>query len=286
MTLLDGKLMASQIRDEVKTAVSSWTNAAHPPPFLSVILVGDNPASATYVRAKTNACKKAGIGSETIQLSTNVTEDELLNVIKACNQNPNINGILVQLPLPNHISELKVLEAIDPKKDVDGFHPINKGHLSTNSPYFVPATPAGIIEMLKRAKISLNGKHAVVVGRSAIVGRPTATLLLNENATVTICHSRTQNLSIYTQQADILIAAVGIPNFITADMLKPNAVVIDVGINRIFDAEGNPKLVGDVDFESAKKVASAITPVPGGVGPMTIALLLKNTLHAATLQVA
>lgn len=284
MKILDGKALASQIRKEIKSAVEDWVHQGNPAPFLSVILVGDNPASASYVRAKTNACKQAGIGSETLTFDTSLSEAELLEQIRLLNENPTINGILVQLPLPAHISEQKVLEAIAPKKDVDGFHPMNKGHLATNTSYFTPATPAGILEMLKRENITLSGKHAVVVGRSAIVGRPTATLLLNESATVTVCHSRTQNLALHTQQADLLIAAVGIPHFITGEMLKDGAVVVDVGINRITDAEGNSKLVGDVDFDSAKQVASAITPVPGGVGPMTIAMLLQNTLHAAKIQ--
>lgn len=283
--LIDGKAIAAQIRAEVKAEVEAWVAAGHRPPYLAVILVGDNPASAAYVRGKTQAAAEVGIASETRHFETSITEAELLAEIEQLNADEGVDGILVQLPLPPHINPSRILHAIRPEKDVDGFHPVNAGRLLLGEPGFVPATPAGVLELLRRSGIETAGKHAVIVGRSNIVGRPLAALLLHRgiDATVTVCHSRTPNLAAFTCQADILIAAIGQPHYITAEMVREGAVVIDVGINRI-DDPSHPRgyrLVGDVDFEAVAAKAGWITPVPGGVGPMTIALLLRNTLYAA-----
>lgn len=249
-------------------------------PGLAVIIVGDDPASRVYVNNKKKACEQIGVYSEEYALSKETTEEELLKLIEKLNNDKKISGILVQLPVPKHINEETIINAIKPEKDVDAFHPVNVGKIMVGNFDFVPCTPAGVMELIKESGISVEGKECVIVGRSNIVGKPQAMLLLHQNGTVTICHSRTKNLKEKTLQADILVAAVGIPEFIKGDMIKPGAVVIDVGINRIADK----KLVGDVEFESAEKVASAITPVPGGVGPMTIAMLMKNTVKAALIQ--
>lgn len=242
--------------------------------------MGDDPASRVYVNNKKKACEELGIYSEEYALPGETTEEELLKLIGELNSRKEISGVLVQLPLPGHINEKNVINSIDPKKDVDAFHPVNVGKIMVGDFDFVPCTPAGVMELIKESGIDVKGKDCVVVGRSNIVGKPQAMLLLHENGTVTICHSKTADLKEKTKNADILVAAVGIPNFITGDMIKPGAVVIDVGINRIA-----PKtLVGDVDFESAEKVAGAITPVPGGVGPMTIAMLMRNTIKAAEIN--
>ncbi len=249
-------------------------------PGLAVIIVGDDPASRVYVNNKKKACEELGIYSEEYAMPGETTEEELLKLIDELNTRKEISGILVQLPLPGHIDEKNVINAIDPNKDVDAFHPVNVGKIMVGDFDFVPCTPAGVMELIKESGIDVAGKDCVVVGRSNIVGKPQAMLLLHKNGTVTICHSKTKDLKEKTKNADILVAAVGIPNFITGDMIKPGAVVIDVGINRIA-----PKtLVGDVDFESAEKVAGAITPVPGGVGPMTIAMLMRNTIKAAEIN--
>ncbi|MDQ7041544.1 MAG: bifunctional methylenetetrahydrofolate dehydrogenase/methenyltetrahydrofolate cyclohydrolase FolD [Rhodothermus sp.] len=283
--IIDGKAIAAQVRAEVKAEVDAWLQAGHRRPYLAVILVGDDPASASYVRGKTKAAAEVGIASDTLRFDASISEGALLAEIARLNDDDGVDGILVQLPLPAHIDPSRVLNAIRPDKDVDGFHPINAGRLLLGEPGFVPATPAGILELLRRSGIETTGKHAVVVGRSNIVGRPLAALLLHRgiDATVTVCHSRTRDLTALTRMADILVAAIGRPHYITADMVREGAVVIDVGINRIDDPT-HPRgyrLVGDVDFEAVAAKASWITPVPGGVGPMTIALLLRNTLHAA-----
>jgi len=283
--IIDGKAIAAQVRAEVKAEVEAWVQAGHRPPYLAVILVGDNPASASYVRGKTKAAAEVGIASDTLHFDTSISEAELLAEIARLNDDEGVDGILVQLPLPDHIDPSRVLNAIRPDKDVDGFHPINAGRLLLGEPGFVPATPAGILELLRRSGLETTGKHAVVVGRSNIVGRPLAALLLHRgiDATVTVCHSRTRDLAALTRTADILVAAIGRPRYITADMVREGAVVIDVGINRV-DDPSHPRgyrLVGDVDFEAVAEKAGWITPVPGGVGPMTIALLLRNTLYAA-----
>jgi len=273
--IIDGKKIAAEVREEVRLRVLQLKEATGRVPGLAAVLVGDNPASAYYVRSKTKACQEAGIFSRQLTPPGDIPQADLLAIIRELNDDPVIHGILIQLPLPAHLDERTVLEAVDPGKDVDGFTFANIGRLVENQPRFVPCTPAGIMELLDREGVEVKGKHAVVVGRSEIVGKPVAFLLLHRHATVSICHSRTADLGAETRRADILVAAVGRPRLITGAMVKPGAVVIDVGINRI---EG--KLVGDVDFDSAVPVASAITPVPGGVGPMTVAMLLKNTLQA------
>lgn len=242
--------------------------------------MGDDPASRVYVNNKKKACEECGIYSEEYALPKETSQEKLLELIEKLNNKNDISGILVQLPVPEHIDEKTVINAIDPKKDVDAFHPINVGKIMVGDFDFVPCTPAGVMELIKESGIDVSGKECVIVGRSNIVGKPQAMLLLHQNGTVTICHSRTRDLKEHTKRADILVAAVGIPNFITGDMIKEGAVVIDVGINRL----ENKKLCGDVEFESAEKVASAITPVPGGVGPMTIAMLMKNTIKAAVIN--
>lgn len=274
--IIDGKELARKIRLGMKEEVSDLSTSGLIP-HLTVILVGDNPASKSYVNGKKKASAEVGISSDIIELSVATTEEELLNTIKQLNQDPSVHGILVQLPLPKHIHEQAVIEAIDPAKDVDGFHPINIGRMMTNQDTLLPCTPHGIVTMLKESNIQLEGQHVVIIGRSNIVGKPVGQLLLNENATVTYCHSRTKDLISFTSKADILIVAVGIPKAIGMEHLKQDAVVIDVGINRLEDRS----LVGDVDFEQVKETASFITPVPGGVGPMTIAMLLQNTMKAA-----
>lgn len=283
--IIDGKSIAAQVRADVKNDVEEWTSLGNRPPFLSVVLVGENPASASYVRGKTTAAADAGIGSETLRYDATISEEELLAVLAELNDNDEVDGILVQLPLPGHIDEAAVIRAVDPNKDVDGFHPMNAGRLLLGLPGFVSATPAGIVELMQRSGIAISGKNVVVVGRSNIVGKPLANLLLRKglDATVTVCHSRTQNLAGITRQADVVVAAIGRPNFISVDMVKEGAVVIDVGVNRVEDStrERGYRLVGDVEFDHVSEIAGWITPVPGGVGPMTIAMLLKNTLQAA-----
>ena len=268
--LLDGKKVSTDIKERLKIEFSKLS----PKPKLVVILVGDDPASKLYVRSKQRACEEVGVVSEVILLDSSITEQQLILEIEKLNNDPTIHGILVQLPLPKHINETVVINSISDKKDVDGFHIMNKGRLFNGMPGLYPATPLGVITLLKEYNIDIRKKHAVVIGRSNFVGRPMAGLLLNNDATVTICHRHTENLKQYTLQADIIVCAVGKPNLITADMVKEGAVVVDVGINRI-----GKKVVGDVDFENVKEKASYITPVPGGVGPMTIAMLLYNLLN-------
>lgn len=277
--ILSGKTVSARIKEEAaREARALAEKGIHA--GLAVIIVGDDPASRVYVNNKKKACEEVGIYSEEYALPEETSQEELLELIARLNDDDKISGILVQLPLPGHISEQCVINAISPTKDVDAFHPVNVGKIMTGDFDFVPCTPAGVMELIKESGIDVAGKECVVVGRSNIVGKPQAMLLLHQNGTVTICHSRTKNLAEKTRNADILVAAVGKPGFITGDMIKPGAVVIDVGINRI----APKKLVGDVDFESAEKVAGAITPVPGGVGPMTIAMLMKNTLKAAQIN--
>ena len=274
---IDGKKISQDIKDEVKVEVARL-NARGIYPCLAVVLVGDDPASHVYVRNKIKACEYTGIKSVSINLPADTEENELLERVQELNADPSVHGILVQLPLPPQIDEDKVINAIDPDKDVDGFSPISVGRLSIGLPGFRSCTPSGIIELIKRSGVSIDGKNCVIVGRSNIVGKPMAMLLLRENGTVTVCHSHTKNLREITRQADILVAAIGKPEFFTADDIKDGAVVIDVGMDR----DENGKLCGDVDYESASQKASYITPVPGGVGPMTIAMLMKNCVEAAT----
>jgi methylenetetrahydrofolate dehydrogenase (NADP+)/methenyltetrahydrofolate cyclohydrolase len=275
--VINGKEIVTSIREDIKSKTTLLINRGIRP-GLAVIIVGDDPASLVYVNNKAKACEQAGMYSEVHRLATSTTQAQLIALIGSCNEDERIHGILVQSPLPKHISEEVVVESIDPTKDVDCFHPMNVGNLMIGKHSFLPCTPAGVIEILKHLHIPIAGKHAVVVGRSNIVGKPMAMLLLREHATVTICHSRTQHLAEITRQADILVAAVGIAEFIRAEHVKPGAVVIDVGINR------NPqdqKLLGDVHFAEVQPIAGFITPVPGTVGPMTITMLLKNTLESA-----
>lgn len=275
--LIDGKKVSEHIRAQIAEGVEALKAETGITPGLAAVLVGDDPASEIYVRNKRKACATAGMYSEEHKLPAETTEQELLNLVDRLNNDPNIHGILVQLPLPDHINETKVLRAVSPLKDVDGFHPYNVGLLVEGNPRFISCTPHGIIKMLEFYDIDITGKEAVIVGRSNIVGKPVSMLLLHRHATVTICHSRTKPLDEVTRRADILVAAIGRANFITGDMVKDGAVVIDVGINR--NEEG--KLTGDVDFEAVSQKASYITPVPGGVGPMTISMLLWNTLESA-----
>lgn len=283
-TIIDGFEIARATRERIATEVKEL-NKKGIQPCLAVILVGENPASVSYVTGKQKALAEVGMVDRSLHLSESTTEEELLGIIDGLNKDSDVHGILVQLPLPRHINEERVIMAISPEKDVDGFHPVSVGNLVIGKPSFLPCTPHGIIELLKVSGIETNGAHAVVVGRSNIVGKPVALLLARRdcNATVTICHTGTKNLAEITRQADILIAAVGKPACISADMIKPGAAVIDVGVNRIPDntKKSGFRLVGDVDFEAAKEVASFITPVPRGVGPMTIAMLMQNTLEAA-----
>ena len=288
--LIDGKAIASQVRAEVRASVDAWTAEGHRAPYLAVVLVGDDPASASYVRGKTRAAEEAGIASDTLTFDASISQAELLDVIRRLNADDGVDGILVQLPLPGHLDPQAVILALDPDKDVDGLHPTNAGRLVTGRPGFRPCTPAGIVELLRRTGVETSGRRAVVVGRSTLVGLPLANLLLQKgtDATVTICHSRTKDLAAVCREADILVAAIGRAHVITADMVREGAVVIDVGINRLDDAtrERGYRLVGDVDFEAVRAKASHITPVPGGVGPMTIAMLLANTLEAAQRRAA
>jgi len=297
--VLDGKKVAATIREEIAAKVSDLVSAGGRPPGLAAVLVGENPASQVYVRSKARASEKAGIVSRVINLPATTSQNELMKTVDELNRDDSIDGILVQLPLPDGLIESEVLAAIDPAKDVDGFHPSSVGKLWLDQPSFCPATPAGILELLKRSEIPLKGKSAVIVGRSAIVGKPMAALLLREHCTVTVCHSRTQDLPGVCREADILVAAIGRPAMLDASYVGEGAVVIDVGINRVTEAAeverlfpGDEKrkerfeskgsvLVGDVDYVQAFPIASAITPVPGGVGPLTIAMLLSNTLTAA-----
>lgn len=273
--IIDGKKISEELRTETANAVMSRPDNLRAP-GLAVIMVGDNPASKIYVNNKKKACEVCNFNSYEYKLEENTTQEELLELIDELNRDIRVDGILCQLPLPKHINEDAVTDAIAPDKDVDGFSPVNIGNLVSGKPCFAPCTPAGVVEMLEYEGIEISGKHCVIVGRSNIVGKPAALLLLSENATVTVCHSKTENIAEEVKRADIVIAAVGKPHFITADMVKDGAVVIDVGINRLPDG----KITGDVDFEAVKEKASAITPVPGGVGPMTITMLMKNTLKA------
>jgi len=274
-TMIDGRAVAKAFKEEIALRTQEMI-AKGVTPHLAVVLVGENPASQVYVRNKENGCIKAGIRSTVIRMDENATQQELEETVIRLNQDSSVHGILVQLPLPKHLDEASVLRLIDPDKDVDGFHAMNSGRLMNGQKGFVPCTPLGVMKLLESYDIDPCGRHAVVIGRSNIVGKPMAMLLLGANATVTVCHSRTQNLAEITRQADILVAAVGRANFVTADMVKPGAAVIDVGINRV-----DGKIVGDVDYDAVSEVAGYITPVPGGVGQMTIAMLLANTLDAA-----
>jgi methylenetetrahydrofolate dehydrogenase (NADP+)/methenyltetrahydrofolate cyclohydrolase len=286
MILLDGKKTSSDIKDEITLEVAELKKNGQKTPHLAAVIVGDDGASRTYVGAKVKACNRVGFESTLIELPEETTEEELLSHIKDLNENDEIDGFIVQLPLPKNIDEQKILMAIDPDKDVDGFHPTNVGKMALNLPTFISATPYGILELLERYHVETSGKHVVVIGRSHIVGSPMSILLSQKrkigNATVTITHSRTKNLKEITLQADIVIAALGIPEFLTADMVKDQVTVIDVGITRVKDAtkKNGFRLLGDVAFEEVSKKSAFITPVPGGVGPMTIAMLLKNTLLA------
>ncbi len=289
MILIDGKKIAAEIRSELKEKIKQLSTSGKNIPGLVAIIVGDDPASHIYVSSKGKACEEIGMRSKTEKLSAEISEDELLTIIKSYNENKDYQGILVQLPLPNHINEDKVIETISPKKDVDGFHPISVGNLVIGKDTFASCTPAGIQELLMRYKIETKGKHVVVVGRSNIVGKPIANIMLQKsegaNSIVTVVHSAAKDISYFTKQADILIAAIGKAEMIKADMVKEGVVVVDVGINRIEDAtkQKGYRIVGDVEFETVSKKASFITPVPGGVGPMTIAMLLSNTYKAYNL---
>lgn len=277
--IIDGKAISAEIKEELKEKVAEYKKQGVEI-TLAVVKVGNDPASAVYVRNKEKACEYVGIISRTLALPEETTEEELLKVVNDLNEDKAVNGILVQLPLPKHIDESKVLLAIDSNKDVDGFHPVNVGKMVIGEETFLPCTPAGIIEMLKRTDVEISGKECVVIGRSNIVGKPMSMLMLKENATVTIAHSRTKDLKEVTKRADILIAAIGKAKFVTADYVKEGAVIIDVGMDR----DENGKLCGDVDFDSVSQVASAITPVPGGVGPMTVTMLLVNCLRSVELN--
>jgi methylenetetrahydrofolate dehydrogenase (NADP+)/methenyltetrahydrofolate cyclohydrolase len=280
--IIDGKLIAEQTRSEIAQAAQTFRERTGVTPHLAAVLVGNDPASEVYVRNKERACQKAGLASTLHRLSGTTTQSELLDLVQRLNADPNVHGILVQLPLPKHIDATSILDAIHPTKDVDAFHPENVGLMLQGRPRFLPCTPAGVMRLLEASAIPTAGQHAVVIGRSDIVGKPMAALLLQKgaDATVTVCHSRTKNIAEVCLSADIIVAALGIPEFLRGSMIKPGAVVIDVGINRVGE-----RLVGDVHYEEASTVASAITPVPGGVGPMTIAMLLGNTLKAASILV-
>ncbi len=286
-TVIDGKQIAADLRQQVATEVTRLVEAGKPRPGLATVLVGDNPASQVYVRMKHKACAQVGIESLGFTLAADASQEEVETLVRNLNADPRVYGILVQLPLPSGLDEERVLNAISLEKDVDGFHPLNIGRLAQKGrdPLFMPCTPAGIMYLLERAGVQFEGAGAVVLGRSNIVGMPAALLLIRRNATVTVCHSRTRNLPEVTRRADILIAAAGRPEMVRGDWVKPGAVVIDVGVNRVEDpsAKKGYRLVGDVAFDEVKEVAGAITPVPGGVGPMTIAMLLKNTVRAARL---
>ncbi len=283
--IIDGKSIAEKVQAEVAAEVAELRQQSGVIPHLVAILVGDDPASASYVRGKKRACEQAGLKSTVHTLTATTAEQELLSLVEQCNTDPSIHGILVQLPLPKQIQSQHVLDAVSPLKDVDAFHPENVGRIVQGRPRFLPCTPHGILRLLSESNTNVTGAEVVVLGRSEIVGKPMALMLMQKgagaDATVTVCHSRTRNLPEVTRRADILIAAIGSPKFVTADMVKRGAVVIDVGINRV-----DEKLVGDVDFEAVRQVASAITPVPGGVGKMTVAMLLANTLKAARLSIS
>lgn len=286
MELIDGKKISAQIKQELADEVARLKAEGHKIPHLVAVLVGNDPASETYVASKVKACQEVGFKSTELRYSADMTEEQLLEVVDKLNKDADVDGYIVQLPLPGHISEQKVLQAIAPEKDVDGFHPCNVGKMVSGLPTYLPATPAGIVELLKRYQIPTQGKHCVVIGRSNIVGTPMAVLMSRKDAhadcTVTLCHSRTRNIKDYTLQADILVVALGKPHFVTADMVKEGAVVVDVGIHRVPAAgtKSGFRLTGDVDFENVAPKCSYITPVPGGVGPMTIVSLLQNTLQA------
>jgi methylenetetrahydrofolate dehydrogenase (NADP+) / methenyltetrahydrofolate cyclohydrolase len=285
-TLINGKQIAALIKEEIKATVANMIDNNEKAPHLVAVIVGDDPASQTYVASKEKAAHRLGMISSVYKLPVETSEEELLKTIDFLNNDKDVDGFIVQLPLPEHINVNKVIESIDPSKDVDGFHPVNVGKMALGQPSFVSATPAGIIELLKHSNIETEGKHCVVLGRSNIVGSPMSILMSKKanpgNSTVTVCHSRTKNMEEYMRSADILICAIGQPQFVKADMVKEGAVVIDVGMHRIpDDSEKGYHIVGDVDFDEVVKKASYITPVPGGVGPMTIAMLLKNTLSAA-----
>ncbi len=288
--LIDGKAIAKKVRDEVAERVAALKEEYGYTPGLATVLVGEDPASNTYVRMKQRMCEELGIRSIGHTLPADASQEDVESLVEELNADPEVNGILVQLPMPGHIDEEAVLNKIDLGKDVDGFHPVNIGRLAMKGrdPLFIPCTPYGVMVLLEEAGVETSGAEAVIVGRSNIVGLPVAMLLQKANATVTICHSRTRDLAEHTRRADILIAAIGRPEMITGDMIKPGATVIDVGVNRVDDPEAKRgyRLVGDVEFDSAKEVAGALTPVPGGVGPMTIAMLMKNTLHAAEMALA
>jgi len=284
---MDGKAISKEIQAEIATEVATFTKQSGITPCLAAVLVGDDPASEVYVRNKHRACERVGIKSQMHKLPASTTEEELLSLIDSLNQASDVHGILIQLPLPSGIDTLRVLDAVNPRKDVDAFHPENVGLISQGRPRFLPCTPHGVQQILDRCGVELSGKHAVIVGRSDIVGKPMSMLLTAKdstrgpqaaNATVTICHSRTQNLAEVCRSADVIIAAVGIANFVTVEMVKPGAVVVDVGINRTDEG-----LVGDVDFSAVSQIASQITPVPGGVGPLTVTMLMYNTFDAAKL---
>jgi len=287
MIILDGKKTANDIKEEIAVEVNSIISSGGKKPHLSAILVGNDGASETYVSAKVKACEKVGFNSTLVRLNNDVSQEDLLAEVKKINNNPDIDGLIVQLPLPKHIDEMKVTESIDPEKDVDGFHPTNIGRMVLNLPTYLPATPAGILELLKRYKVETSGKHCVVIGRSHIVGSPMSILMARNNTpgncTVTLTHSRTNNLKKITKTADILIVALGKAEFVTSDMIKEGVCIIDVGITRVKSdkTKSGWKLLGDVNFEDVKEKSSFITPVPGGVGPMTIAMLLQNTLMSS-----
>ena len=287
MIILDGRKTSSDIKDEIAVAVKKIVAGGSRAPHLAAVIVGEDGASLTYVGSKVRACKKVGFDSTLVKLPKTTTEGELLNKVHELNNNDAIDGYIVQLPLPSHIDSQKILVAVDPAKDVDGFHPTNFGKMALNLPTFISATPYGVMELLERYNVETEGKHTVVIGRSDIVGRPISILMSRKsnpgNSTVTLAHSRTKNIQELTRKADIIISALGSPNFVKADMVKEGVVVVDVGITRVKDdSEKGYKIVGDVDYENVSKKASYITPVPGGVGPMTIAMLLKNTLQAYT----
>ncbi|MDG1682218.1 MAG: tetrahydrofolate dehydrogenase/cyclohydrolase catalytic domain-containing protein [Flavobacteriaceae bacterium] len=285
MTILDGKKTSNDIKSEIAISVKEIVAKGSRSPHLAAVIVGEDGASLTYVGSKVRACKRVGFESTLIKLSDKITESELLLKVKELNENDAIDGYIVQLPLPSHINSQKILMAVDPDKDVDGFHPTNFGKMALNLPTFISATPYGIMELLNRYDVETSGKHTVVIGRSDIVGRPVSILMSRKsnpgNSTVTLAHSRTKNIKELTLQADIIISALGTPDFVTEDMVKDGVVIVDVGITRVKDdSKKGYKIVGDVDFENISKKSSYITPVPGGVGPMTIAMLLKNTLQA------
>ena len=288
MQLIDGKKVADEIKAEIAAEVAERVARGERRPHLAAVLVGHDGGSETYVAHKVKACGQCGFESTLIRREDDVTEDELLDIVARLNEDPSVDGYIVQLPLPKHIDEQRIIEAIDPKKDVDGFHPVNVGRMSIGLPCFVSATPAGIMELLKRYGVDTRGKHCVVLGRSNIVGKPVASLMMQKavpgNATVTVCHSATPDLKEHCRRADIIIAALGQPGFVTADMVKPGAVIIDVGTTRVADSSKKSgfRLSGDVDFDNVAPLCSYITPVPGGVGPMTICSLMRNTLLAAS----